>query len=349
MSKVSVVVPIYNPGNKLRKCISSILNQSFNDFELILVNDGSTDDSLNVCMKYQKEDNRVIVINKLNEGSVKSRNRGIARSKSDYIMFVDADDWIDKNYIELLYNESIRNSVDVTVCNIYKVIGSGIIKKRNVSSYFNDDRIYRDEEVKNEIVTSYLHGHSFPSSLCAKMYKREVLVNSGKYLERIHYLGDDLFYNMEIFLNANSVKMLNKPLYYYRVGGFTSKYMPFLFDDMVNGYEIQKEVIEQFFSDNRERQYYGISLMLLNTFKTCLKNLFFSELNQIEIKKNIEIYLSNRYVIECLDNEGSKKYFSNDYLNAIRFKDVEYLFQLGQSLYKRSLPRRYLTNFLSLV
>lgn len=109
MSKISVVVPVYNAGKKLRKCIESVLKQTFIDFELILVNDGSTDHSLEVCNRYAVKDTRIKVISKVNEGSILTRRRGIEESKSDYIMFVDADDWVDERILEILYTE-LKNS-----------------------------------------------------------------------------------------------------------------------------------------------------------------------------------------------------------------------------------------------
>ena len=90
--------------------------------------------------------------------------------------------------------------------------------------------------------------------------------------------------------------MINKPLYYYRQGGFTSKYMPYLFNDMVNGYKIQKEVINEYYKHAKQEQYNGVSIMLLNTLKTCLNNLFNSNFNKSEIKEQIKHYVSNASV-----------------------------------------------------
>jgi glycosyltransferase involved in cell wall biosynthesis len=348
MSKVSVVVPVYNAGNKLNKCIKSILGQTFTDIELILVNDGSTDNSLEICKEYEKKDSRIILINKKNEGSVSTRRRGIVESNSNYLMFVDADDWVDKNIIEILYTESIKNNVDIIVCNTYKVIGNGtLIKKKNQSWYFNEDKIYNKEEIKNELAAAYLHGHPFPASLFAKLYKKELVINSGKYLDNIHFLGDDLYYNLEIFLKAEKIKVIDKALYYYRQGGFTSKHQPYLFEDMVNGYFIQIEVIDEYYQDSRVKRYNGISVMLLNTFKTCLQNLLSSKLSKVEIVKLLREYTSNDAVVGCLSNEGCIKNFPSDYLNAIKNKDVEYLFSIGQKMHRKSLTKKYLMNLIS--
>lgn len=345
MSKVSVVVPIYNAGSKLDKCIKSIVNQTFKDFEIILVNDGSTDHSLSICQKYQKMDKRIIIIDKNNEGSIETRKKGVKASNSNYVMFVDADDWIVKKTIEILYNESIQCNVDITVCNMFNVFGnSRILKKKNESKYFCKDKIYNKEEIKSKLVVAYFHGHPFPASLVAKLYKKELLINSGKYLKRIHFLGDDLYYNLEIFLKANKVKVIDQTLYYYRKGGLTSNYMEYMFSDVVNGYKIQKEVINEFYIDAPQKQINGISIMFLNTFKTCLYNLFYSELCENEIKTIIKSYVSNESVRETIYNEGSIKYFSKDYLNAIENHDIDLLYYLGEISYKKRKAKNALFN-----
>ena len=137
MSKISIIVPIYNAEKFLNKCIKSILKQTFENFELILVNDGSTDKSLDICNKYAKSDKRIKVINKKNEGSVLARKRGIKEAKGDYVIFVDADDWISINALEVINEEINNNNADVIVFNYYKVLKNlSAIKRKNKSSYF---------------------------------------------------------------------------------------------------------------------------------------------------------------------------------------------------------------------
>lgn len=350
MSMVSIVVPIFNPGKKLIKCIKSIISQTFEDIEIILVNDGSTDDSLKICEMYKKRDKRVVLIDKENEGSIATRRVGIEAATSDYIMFVDSDDWVDRSAVHELYEETIKSDSDITVCKHVKVIGNKkIIKREYDSIYFNEEKVLNEEEIKNELVVAYLHGHPFPSSLYAKLYKKELLLTCGTFLEHIKFLGDDLFYNLEMFLKAKRVKILNKSLYYYRIGGFTSKYMPYLFEDMVNGYNIQKSVISEYYSETFQKRTNGISIMLLNTFKTCLINLFYSDLSVDEKTAVIKKYLSNPSLKETLNNQGARDYFSDDYLNAIKNGEVRYLYSLGEQMYKKARPKRLLINSLSFI
>ncbi|WML25163.1 glycosyltransferase family 2 protein [Neobacillus sp. OS1-33] len=348
MSKVSVIVPVYNAGKKLEKCIKSILNQSFSDFELIIVNDGSTDNSLEICKKHANKDKRIKLINKLNGGSIAARKDGVSASSNEYIMFVDADDWIATEAIEILYNETVRNHTDITVCNMYKVLGKGyLIKKEIQSSFFNENKLYLENEIRSKLVLSYLWGDDFPSSLSAKLYKKQLLLSSGKYLNNITFFGEDLFYNLEIFLKATRVKIINRPLYFYRQDGFTSKYMSSLYTDAINGYKIQKEVIDEYYQGKFRYPYGGISIMLLNTLKACFCNLFFSNLTDNEIKEIIKNYISNDCVRDSILNDRSQKFLSKDYLNAIEQFNIEYLFQLGKKMYRKRLPKKILSNIVT--
>ena len=340
MVEVSVVVPIYNAGKKLKKCINSILNQTFVNFELILVNDGSIDNSINICNKYKKKDSRVIVIDKENEGSIATRSRGASHATGNYIMFVDADDYIDPTMIEKMYKDATKEDIDIIVCNTYKVLGDrAIIKQPNNSCYFKEDKIYEGESIKYELAEAYLHGHPFPASIHSKLYKKDLILSSGKYLEKIKFLGDDLYYNLEMFLKAKKVKVISSPLYYYRTGGFTSKYMPYHFFDIVNGYEIQKEVIEEHYTNKREESYRGISIMLLNSLKTSLYNIMNSKFTEEQIKELIKSFINNESIIEASKDKGSKEYFDREYLEAILNKNINYLYELGQNMKNKQQPK----------
>ena len=118
---VTVVVPIYNVERYLEKCLTSIILQTYKNLEVILVNDGSTDNSLNICKEFEKEDSRIRIISQENKGLSVARNVGIENAKGEYIAFVDSDDFISCKFIENLYNESIRNNSDIVCCDFYYV------------------------------------------------------------------------------------------------------------------------------------------------------------------------------------------------------------------------------------
>ena len=123
MSKISIIVPVYNVESYLSNCIDSILNQTFKDFELILVNDGSTDKSLEICKHYKNMDDRIFIIDKKNGGLSSARNAGLDIIKGEYIGFVDSDDYIHPQMYELLYKQIIENEADISMCEFKKVFG----------------------------------------------------------------------------------------------------------------------------------------------------------------------------------------------------------------------------------
>lgn len=121
MPKISIIVPVYNVEDYLKNCIDSILNQTFNDFELILVNDGSTDNSLKICKYYKSIDYRICIIDKHNEGLSSARNAGLDVAKGEYIGFVDSDDYIHPQMYEILYNYISDTKADISICNFEQV------------------------------------------------------------------------------------------------------------------------------------------------------------------------------------------------------------------------------------
>lgn len=164
-----------------------------------------------------------------------------------------------------------------------------VIKKENKSYYYRENKIYYESNIRNYIVLAYLHGHSFSSSLCAKLYKKEFLISSRK------FLGDDLFLNLEIFLKVKKVKIIKSSLYYYRLGGFTNKHMSYHFNDIVEGYKIQNYVMNNYtFEKNHQR---GSKITLSDSFNVYLQTLLNSRKNKEEIKEIIRECLKNIFII----------------------------------------------------
>ena len=125
---ISIIVPIYNTDCYLRQCLDSIINQSYKNFEVLLINDGSVDDSVMICKEFAEKDSRICYFEKENGGVSSARNLGLKNVKGNYITFVDSDDWVEENYLEVLYNALKENEVDISI---------------SAHNYFNmDDNLY---------------------------------------------------------------------------------------------------------------------------------------------------------------------------------------------------------------
>lgn len=120
MVKVSIIVPVYNVEKFLEKCLDSLVNQTLHDIEIICINDGSTDKSLEILKSFANKDKRITVIDKQNEGPSVARNVGLEKAQGEYIGFVDSDDWVDLDFYEKLYNSAINNGADISTASIIR-------------------------------------------------------------------------------------------------------------------------------------------------------------------------------------------------------------------------------------
>lgn len=206
MGKISIVVPIYNVESYVEKCIESILNQSFNDFDLILVDDGSTDRCGEICDTYAIKDIRVKVVHKKNGGLSSARNAGIEIAQGKYIAFVDGDDFIHKDMYKILYNEIIQNDSDIVICDFKKVYNENDIidtmengKSINLNNIDALNMLYSDKGAEFTVAWN-------------KLYKKE-LFNDIKYEEgKIH---EDEFIAHKLLYKAQKITYVSKQLYNY--------------------------------------------------------------------------------------------------------------------------------------
>ncbi|MFT4412573.1 glycosyltransferase family 2 protein [Fredinandcohnia humi] len=206
--EISIIVPVYNLEHLLQKCIDSILSQTFTNFELILVNDGSTDNSGKLCDEFAKHDSRVKVIHKENGGTASCRNVGIKAAKGRYIGFVDNDDYINKYMFEILYNTAIKHSSDIVVCNFRKVDEDSQTNLEELSSDIRIQHLTRIESLNK------LYTDDFLTFICPwnKLY--------NKYLfEDIEYelgnINDDETVAHKLLYKSKKTTYLNAELYYY--------------------------------------------------------------------------------------------------------------------------------------
>ena len=175
MVKISVIVAIYNVQNYVSACIESIRKQTYRNLEIILVDDGSTDESGKICDKYAEIDNRILVIHKENGGLSDARNAGLDICTGDYIGFIDGDDAIDKDMYELLYKNIQQYNANISMCKEY------IIKNGEVYKSYNDEKVSVYKGFSSCLEQIYL-GHGLSVSVCVKLYNKE-LFNNVRFLK----------------------------------------------------------------------------------------------------------------------------------------------------------------------
>lgn len=332
MNDISIIIPIYNAEKFLKKSINSLLNQTYKDFELILVNDGSIDKSLSICESYAKKDKRIKIINQSNAGAVSARRRGIEMATGEYIIFVDADDWVDRTLVHKLYNEILKEQSDICVCKRFKTLNKFTHIKKDINGafdkFYSQRTKYGKEEIRDIIVKSFFFSGCFPCTLTAKIYKKSLFGNSGKYAKLIKFYGEDIYLNFELFLKDNKVVLLDEVLYYYRKGGGTSNYMKDYFDDLVSGLNIKYRIIDRYYENLRDEILPVMYMNFFELYKSCIFNLAYSEFDKTVIKQIIKGQLENEAVINAVSFMKDKN-FDIEFVKAISEKNVEYLYRIS--------------------
>ena len=205
MPIVSIIVPVYNSERSLHRCVDSILSQTFTDFELLLVNDGSTDNSHLICSEYAKLDNRVRVLHKDNGGVSSARNMGLDNALGEWVTFVDSDDWLDEQFLsQLEYNDS---TADLVISYANYIGKSGVINAKE----------YKDWHVgTNEIDRLFLeYDLSWQTSPWAKFYKIEKC-KSLLFTDGMH-IGEDLVFLYRYIMKCDSIQILSNKFYNYDI------------------------------------------------------------------------------------------------------------------------------------
>ena len=207
MIKVSVIIPAYNIEKYIERCLVSIKNQSEKNIEIIVVNDGSTDDTLKVINEVALNDQRFIIIDKKNEGIIEARKSGFDIAKGKYILFVDGDDWISLNAVETLYNYAEINSLDIVINNAWSTDG---INKKNFN-IFNENLV---NEMINDPLKYFLLDQIAPS-MCGKLIRRKYITeNKIEFVKSLSY-GEDLASVAVWFMNSPKVDFIKERFYYY--------------------------------------------------------------------------------------------------------------------------------------
>lgn len=297
---ISIIVPIYKVEKYLDECINSIIKQTYNNIEIILVDDGSPDDCGNICDKYAKEDNRIKVIHKKNGGLSDARNKGIDVAKGKYITFIDSDDYVEIEYIEKLYNAIKENNTLISQCSILKVNNQKEIKNK---LGYEENCIKTGIEMINDLYSKHLIENIV---VWNKMYNMELFKELRFPFGKIH---EDEFTTYKIFYNVDEVAIINNYLYNYR--------------------QTDESIIGRKFSTKR--------LELLEAIEQRLD--FFEEYNEIKIyEKTLKYYLEQirgnyikmKLYIEHSEEEQKRliKNYRKSYKKYIKMKDISIISKL---------------------
>ena len=283
--KVSIIVPVYNVEKYIARCLDSIINQSYDNIEIIVVNDGSTDNSLDIIKKNYSSYNKVFIFNKTNGGLSSARNFGLKKISGDYVLFVDSDDWISQNCVELLMNEIETSKADIVEFGYELVFDN---KKSDVITF----AAQKIEGNKN-ILEEFFYGTQITDIVCNKIYRKSLFDNVEFVEGRIH---EDYMIMPKLLFSCKKISIIEESLYFYyqRDDSITQK--PFSdknFDRLFAG-----DYVINFCKENAQ-EFYDISLIRKGYICIYMYNqLLISSLsdNYINYKRNIVEEFNNIYI-----------------------------------------------------
>lgn len=282
MTKLSIIIPVYNVENYISQCLDSIIAQDFQDYEVICVNDGSTDNSLEKLQSY-KNDN-IVIIDKKNEGSGIARNTALSIAKGEYVFFVDGDDWIEKDSLQKMINEADKLQTDILIfggISCYE-LSNGDYKKQNGGYSINKlpkkylNKIFSAKEIKKDVF-------KFPSTAWTKLYKRSFLIENNIKFQDIK-VGQDQLPFFHSMITANRIAILKENLYCYRKNrkgsamtvkkkkNFSPIYVFYAIENLLNELELVEDYKNIFVN-----KYFSKATSWLGKFQDDIKAEYFKE------------------------------------------------------------------------
>lgn len=342
---ITVILPCYNVSKYVGKCIKSILNQTFQNFDIICIDDCSTDNTIDVLTKYAKSDSRIKIISlPQNMGLANGRRLGVNNANGEYIAYIEPDDYVGDRYLESLYNQTQNSTIDLVILNgcinKWGFITTKRIFKSPEMDYINKTNY---NEYKNKILKNFYGLHCLPAPVWGKLYKKTLFTDLP---EVTVFYQEDVMLNFYIFTQTlSSLKVANYQGYYYRAGGGTSFRKNYIEDNIVT-YTIRRDYIT---SVNIDEKTTYLKFLLVE-----LKNIIYEYIVRMLLNNNsTEIILLNINSLLTIDaivdfETFSKKYFpenlSNEEYVAIIDKDTKKIFEIAK---RRISLKRKINNIIT--
>lgn len=292
---ISVLVPVYNVEKTLKRCLDSILNQTFKNYEIILVNDGSTDNSGAICDEYAQMYDNISVIHKENEGLGPTRNRGIVEAKGEYIYHCDSDDWLKEDLLEKAYNNAIETNAEIVIFG-YEIFTENNNEIKPYKDIRANKKIYNDkEEIRDLFIEQYFSSFVMMSA-CNRLCKRKFIVENDLYFPPLRRC-QDMAYSLALFDKLNKLSIMDESFYCYVIS--PGVYKGRSYNEKIELYSIVNDLAnEKFFAWGK----------LNNELKCKLNNLFCEQIANYsahafavkyknEWKKNSQWLINNKSIV----------------------------------------------------
>ena len=228
---VSVIIPLYNQERYFNACMRSVASQTYKNLEIIIVNDGSTDSSLSIAKKWSNKDNRVVIIDKENEGVTWARRDGLLRANGEYLAFVDSDDFIPQSSIKSLLDAACNNNADLVIGGIVRKLWF-VHQSQNPMFSFPYDKLIIQPQLFDDYYIGFAKNNVFPVPMYGRLYRKSIvdkaLEETELFSSQVSNMGEDQLFNFRLFPYLNSMYRISDIVYYYRYGGMTTRYNPYV-------------------------------------------------------------------------------------------------------------------------
>lgn len=341
---VSVIIPIYNQCKHLKQCISSCINQSYADLEIILINDASTDDSLSICNHFCDNDTRIKLINKVsNEGVEIARFDGYNIAKGKYILFVDADDWLcDQDIIRKMVYFADKTNSDYVECGNQRTIDRwNLISQSHCTETI---QVLKQPQLYDNYFVSYFGRKLLNTCMWGKLYRKSSFENITLSPLGLK-MGEDLAFNLRLFPYLHQICILPDVGYSYRWGGITTRYNPHFFQNCKYLFILRKEIIE---NSGYDKAWHPLCEEMIDVLITQISmTITFKADNKHNIIKWIKSELDDSIydqICDILENNISTKF--ERALKFLKAKNAIGLYKLGK---KHSNSNKYLMSLKKLL
>jgi len=287
---ISIIIPVYNIEKLLQYTIDSILKQTFENFELLLIDDGSTDGSPQICDEFAKQDSRIIVIHKENQGPSATRNLGIEKANGEFIMFVDSDDLVQPEMLEKMYETICKYETDLCICGFERFRDNW--KQAYRLSPYSLVLLQSKEELAS--IYTKAETNMFGVSIWAKLYRADIIKRENiRFREDIDY-EEDCCFNIDYFQHITTTSVINNCFYRYRQmeASLSKGYRPDTFKFLVNGYKLRSKFVSELNIPNATK----VDSIFLMVIRNTLLKIFESDL---PINQKYEEYRSVISFEEC--------------------------------------------------
>lgn len=308
--KVSIIVPVYNVEKYLRQCLNSIIGQTYKNIEIIVINDGSTDSSGNICDEYAKKDERIKIIHKQNGGLSDARNYGLKVMTGKYLLFIDSDDYVNLEYTEKLIEELIISGSDIVICDYFR-LKNNILERVNIQQWPENEDV---KQITQLMLCDYVNSHVWNKVYYSDLY------HSIEFPFKKTY--EDMYITYKIFDKSKKISYLKQPLYYYRINKAGISLSP----NPQKAYDIFCAFKERYiFAKTKypEVKDYCLNLATISAFNAYNTSFL---LNIIQYKEDVFLFIKDNY--KDINNEKS--------IN-IKYKNMAFLLIKCKLIYKTLL------------